>query len=224
MKHTFSIFLLFVCLSVQGQVTSFEIDSSKFIKPLTKTLDSLFHEDQDSRLNLGRAIAQKESTVIIDSLRKIMVQKDKQNLVLVKRILDQYGWLGPQKVGLQASQALFLVLQHAELSVQKFYLPLILKAEKQGEILSSNLAIMEDRINVREGKKQLYGSQGFQDSETGQLLFYPIEDPDHIDERRKMMGLGTMQEYASLLKTEWNIQKYKEMLPIIIQKVAKHKQ
>jgi hypothetical protein len=51
-----------------------------------------------------------------------------------------------------------MVIQHADLPMQERYLPMIRKAERDGEILSSNLAIMEDRIAMRHGEKQIYGS------------------------------------------------------------------
>jgi len=95
---------------------------------------------------------------------------------------------------------------------------MIIKAEKDGETLSSNLAILEDRINVREGKEQLYGSQGFADKASGKNYVYPIVDPDHLDERRKSMGMPPMKEY----KKDWDIVAYKSMLPEI-QELAKQR-
>ena len=187
------------------------------------TLDSIYQQDQAPRLKFLDAIRQKEKATAIDSLRKIMLQKDQENLRKVISIIDQYGWLSPQKVGMNASQALFLVIQHADLATQKKYLPMIRAAEKNGEILSSNLALLEDRINMRDGKKQIYGSQSFTDKQTGQLYFYPIAEPDHLDERRKSMGLVPMQEYAKLLNTAWNLKAYKEMLPEIEKLAAQRK-
>ena len=82
--------------------------------------------------------------------------------------------------------------------------PLILQAEKEGKILSSNVAILEDRIAVREGRPQTYGSQGFYDPQTKKNYTYPLTDPENIDTLRKSRGLQPMIEY----KKDWSIEDY----------------
>jgi len=203
--------LIILPLYSSAQVNSFNIDSTKLNKSLVASLDTIYNDDQATRWKFVNAENNKAGSTEIDSLKDIMIEKDKQNLVKVNYILSKYGWLGPQAVGINGSQALFLVIQHADLNTQKMYLPMIIKAEKDGEILSSNLAILEDRINVREGKEQLYGSQGFADKANGKIYIYPIADPDRLDERRKSMGMPPMKEY----KKDWDIVAYKSMLPKI---------
>ena len=149
-----------------AQVNTFEIDSSKFNKPLMLSLDSIYKEDQQSRLKLANF---KSGTPEADSLWKVIREKDRSDLVNVEQILDKYGWLGPQNVGINASQALFLVIQHADLPTQEKYLPVIRQAVKDGKTLPSNLALMEDRVAMRQGKPQIYGSQLFTDKKTGKL-------------------------------------------------------
>jgi len=214
---------LLFATAASAQVTSFTIDSAKFNRPLKAHLDSLWEADQTPRLNYLNARQKKESTARVDSLRKVMVQQDHDNLVKAIGILDKYGWQSPQKVGLQGSQALFLVIQHADLPTQKKYLPMFREAEQKGEILSSNLAILEDRINVRDGKKQLYGSQATTDPQTGKMFFYPIADLDHLEERRKRMGLDPMTVYAKTMGMDWNMEEYKKSLPELEKTVAKPK-
>jgi len=212
MKYPALLFLsMFLHLCSSAQVKSFNIDSTKFNKSLVASLDTIYNDDQATRWKFVNAEHNKASSTEIDSLKGVMIEKDKQNLAKVNQILSKYGWLGPQTVGINGSQALFLVIQHADLNTQKRYLPMIIKAEKDGETLSSNLAILEDRINVREGKEQLYGSQGFADKASGKNYVYPIVDPDHLDERRKSMGMPPMKEY----KKDWDIVTYKSMLPKI---------
>ncbi|WP_316836009.1 DUF6624 domain-containing protein [Pedobacter nutrimenti] len=213
MRHF--LFLTFVALSgshlAQAQVTSFNIDSSKFDTSLMATLDSIYNKDQSTRIAYIKAKQRNESTALLDSLNSNMRSIDVQNLQKVNAIIKKHGWLGPQKVGVQASQALFLVIQHADLKTQEYYLPMIRAAEKNGETLSSNLAIFEDRICMRTGKKQIYGSQGFTDKETGNKYIYPVIDVDNLDKRRETMGMPPMQEYSK----GWDLEKYKKELPKI---------
>lgn len=174
-------------------------------------LDSVYQSDQSVRLTYLQAKRKNVQADIIDSLQTNMHKTDLQNLQKVNAIIVKYGWLGPQKVGITASQALFLVIQHADLRTQQNYLPMIKLAEKNGEILSSNVAILEDRINMRTGQKQAYGSQGFTDKQTGKTYVYPIIDVDHLDERRKAMGMPPMKEYIK----NWDVEVYKKELPEI---------
>ena len=177
------------------------------------TLDSLYQSDQIIRYNFQKAFKNKAGKPVLDSLLNVMREKDQENLTVVKDIISTYGWQGPQQVGMNASQALFLVIQHADLATQEQYLPIIKMAEEEGRILSSNLAILEDRIRMRKGLKQLYGSQAFSDRQTGKMHFYPIDNPDQLDVRRKAMGLIPMAEYAKVMNMDWDLTAYKKMLP-----------
>lgn len=204
--------LLAAC-RLAAQVTSFNMDSSQFNKALLPVLDSIYHDDQFYRLQMLRLIKNKAAASSIDSIKTIIQTTDHKNLVKVNRIIQQHGWLGPQEVGMNGSQALFLVIQHADLATQQKYYPMIRQAEKDGKTLSSNLAILEDRIAMREGKKQLYGSQGFTDKATGITYIYPVADVDNLDKRRQSMGLPPMKTYAA----NWDLEAYKKQLPEIEQ-------
>lgn len=206
-------FVLSIQLRLSAQVTSFEIDSSKIDWKLAKALDTIYKDDQVDRTKLVLLIKNKGVQTQIDSLKNIVITNDKKNLEKANNIIEKYGWLGPQDVGFYGSQALFLVIQHADLATQKKYYPIIKNAEKEGKILSSNVAILEDRIAMREGQKQIYGSQGFKDKVTGTNYIYPIENPDELDKRRKSMGLNPMIEYNK----NWNLEQYKKDLPKIEQ-------
>lgn len=204
------VFTLSVILS-SAQVTSFSIDQTKLNQPLAKQLDSIYQLDQSVRIAYQQALKDSASAPVVDSLLKVMRQTDAQNLMKVEAIIKQHGWLSPQKVGIYTAQGLFLVIQHADLSTQKRFLPMIREAEKKGDILSSNLAILEDRINMRSGKKQIYGSQGITDAKTGKKFIYPIIDVDNLDHRRKSMGMPPMKDYVA----GWDLEKYKQELPEI---------
>lgn len=194
-----------------GQVTSFTIDNSKLDKSLADQLDSIYKVDQAIRIAYIEAKQRKESVPLLDSLLNEMHKSDQENLIKVNAIVKKHGWLGPQKVGVIGAQGLFLVIQHADLKTQEFYLPAIRAAEKNGEILSSNLAILEDRVCMRSGKQQIYGSQGFTDNQTGRKYIYPIIDVDNLDKRRIAMGMPPMQDYVK----DWNVEEFKKNLPDI---------
>lgn len=198
------IFLALYQLKAIAQVTSYNFDPNKVNKTLAVKMDSLYQEDQKYRLELDKLEKQAAPKKQLDSLKKIVRSKDSTNLLFVIPLLDEHGWLGAQDIGFQGTQALFLIIQHANLKTQKKYYPLIRRAEKEGNILSSNVAILEDRIAVREGKNQRYGSQGTYDSINKKNLIYPLKDLKNLDRLRKSRGLQPMKDY----KKNWNVSEY----------------
>jgi hypothetical protein len=144
-----------------------------------------------------------------------MMHKDSINLGKVTEILDKYGWVGVDKVGGQANQTLFLVIQHSDLKTQQKYLPMMREAVKNNNASSSSLALLEDRVALGEGKKQIYGSQIGYDNETNTEYVLPLEDPDNVDKRRATVGLGPLADYVKRWNIIWNIEEYKKQLPEI---------
>ena len=198
------IFLAMFQVKAIAQVTSYNFDPNKVNNTLAAKMDSLYQEDQKYRLELSKLEKKGAPKQQLDSLRKIVSAKDSTNLILVRQLIDKHGWLGAQDIGFQGTQALFLVIQHTDLKTQKKYYPLIRKAEKEGNILSSNVAILEDRIAVREGKNQPYGSQGIYDAVNKKSLIYPVKDLKNLDSLRKSRGLPPMKEY----KKNWDVNEY----------------
>mgnify|MGYP003545000465 CR=1 FL=1 len=113
----------------------------------------------------------------------------------MEEIIRQHGWPGKSLVGDEASLAAFLIIQHADYEYQKKYFPLINEAKKQGEIDPRHVALLEDRILMREGKKQIYGSQLKRNEKTGKYEMWPVEDEENLDKRRAAVGLEPIAEY-----------------------------
>src|SRR5690606_3340956 len=139
--------LSFSSLVSSAQLTSFSIDDTKLNKPLSDSLKALHKSDQSIRMAYAQAKQQNKPSEFLDSLMEKMQETDRENLKKVNAIVRDNGWLGPQTIGIEGAQGLFLVIQHADLKTQEYYLPLIRKAEREGKILSSNLAILEDRTS-----------------------------------------------------------------------------
>ena len=52
---------------------------------------------------------------------------------------------------------------------------------------------------MREGKPQIYGTQ-FTFAADGHLVLHPIEDAEHVDERRRAVGLPPMAEQERMVR------------------------
>ncbi|MGH9766821.1 MAG: DUF6624 domain-containing protein [Blastocatellia bacterium] len=120
---------------------------------------------------------------------------DNKNRQRLDEIVKEYGWPKTSVFGKEASGVAFLIVQNAELEYQKKYLPLIKEAAARNEARQSDLAMLEDRILMGDGKKQIYGTQ-LRFNQTKQVMeLYPIEDEENVDARRAKVGLAPLALY-----------------------------
>lgn len=181
-------------------------------KQLVATLDTIYQTDQQSRQQVGSVQSKYgNDSKEMKELWKTMGFHDSLNLIKVVAILDKYGWPGPEIVGDQGSTTVFLVIQHADIKTQEKYLPLMREAVKAKKAQPSSLALLEDRVALRQGKKQTYGSQVYSDAQ-GQYLA-PMTDPDNVDKRRAEVGLGPLAGYLQSFGLTWDVEAYKKELP-----------
>jgi hypothetical protein len=198
-------------------------EEANYDKPLVAQLNKIYEDDQAYRMQI-KGIQDKygwESTQM-DSLWKIIERKDSLNLIQVKHILDIRGWLGADIVGGKGNSTLFLVIQHADQKTQEQYLPMMREAVAKGNAAASSLALLEDRVALGQGKKQIYGSQIGMFRESGESYVLPLEDPDNVDKRRAEVGLGKLQDYLNNWGITWNAEEYKKHLPRYVEEQKKY--
>lgn len=181
----------------------------KYNNPLIQGLDTIFKKDQEYRLIIDSVIARSgaESEEAKVFWRK-MREADSLNVLKVTDILDKHGWIGPDVVGQRGNITLFLVIQHADLATQLKYLPMMRKAVRDGDAEASHLAMLEDRLALRQGKEQIYGSQVAVDNRTGKYYVENLQDPGNVDKRRAAVGLPPLAEYLKQWGINWNVEKY----------------
>ena len=187
-----------------------------FDKELVRILDEVYIEDQTYRKAISAI--EKEHGWESEEMKahwKLINEKDSINLIKVTKILDERGWLGADVIGQQGNSTLFLVIQHADLKTQEKYLPMMREAVKKGNAQPSALALLEDRVALRQGNRQIYGSQVGRDQVSGEYYVLPLKDPDNVDQRRAEVGLGPLQEYISSWEIPWDPEAYKKNLPEI---------
>ena len=188
-----------------------KVPEQKLNKPMIALLDTIYTEDQTDRNNLD-IIKEKYGwkSKQMDSLWKKISHQDSINLARIKYIITTNGWLGPAKVGERGASTIFLVIQHADSLTQVTYLPIMRKAVKKGDARAQDLALLEDRVLTTQGKKQIYGSQIKIDS-TGKYVFFPIKDEANVNNRRLMVGLGPLEDYAKYFGLEYVLPSKKKL-------------
>lgn len=186
------------------------IIEKNYNKPLQNQLLQIYQDDQNSRLQIdGLTEKYGNNSKQVQTLWKRINKNDIKNLAKIKVILKKYGWVGPDKIGAQANQTIFLVIQHADLKTQQQYLPMMREAVKDKRANAGSLALLEDRVALGEGRNQIYGSQLTGD-ENGQFSLSPIEDPDNVDVRRASVGLPPLSEYLQHWNLTWDVEAHKK--------------
>jgi hypothetical protein len=92
-----------------------------------------------------------------------------RNAASLATILDEHGWPVPSLIGPEGAEAAWLIAQHAigEPAFQRRCLRLLQEAAGAGDLPAWRPAILEDRIRMFEGRRQLYGTQLEPDHEGG---------------------------------------------------------
>ena len=179
--------------------------NAKLDKPLMAVLDTIFKTDQDFiQQNKGWDLNSPEWKEWNKKWQKI----DSVNINKVNYIINRYGWPGEEIIGWSGCSALWVVIQHSTLENQEKYLPLMREAVRYGKARPAQLALLEDRILVRKGQEQIYGTQAGTDS-LGIYKIYPIKDEPNVNKRRFSVGLGPLQWYAKQIGLRYAFPKTK---------------
>lgn len=124
---------------------------------------------------------------------KRMGESDRVREARLERIIAEKGWPRISQVGHEAATSAWLIAQHGTEDFLKRCLALM-KAAGEGEVSPRHLALSIDRVLTSSNQKQIYGSQ-FQTDKEGKTFLLPVEDFEHIEERRAGMGLEPFDEY-----------------------------
>jgi hypothetical protein len=130
-----------------------------------------------------------------------MKELHEKNAKILNNIIDTIGYPTIDKVGIKANEAAWLVIQHSigQPELMKKCAALLKSAVRENKAGPQNLAYLTDRIAVFEEKLQLYGTQ-FDWDENGNLSPNPYDDLTKVNERRKSIGLNTLEEQTEQIR------------------------
>lgn len=128
---------------------------------------------------------------------------DTDNTRWLADLVATRGWPGRTLAGPDGAEAAWLLAQHADgdPELQRTFLEALRGAVADGDASPGNLAYLEDRVRVHDGRPQLYGTQ-FTVTD-GELRPSPIEDPERLDERRAEAGLDPFAAYEAQMRAGW---------------------
>ena len=152
-------------------------------------LEEVFERDQYHRtLWQQAATAQPQDKARQEQLAQSALQADSLNLQIVSQTLSERGFPRREQVGDFAVQAVWLVFQHADLEHQQRFLPQLEEAVGRGDIQPAFLATLKDRISLREGRPQKYGTQLDANGRVSRLL-----DASRVNQWRAEVGLPPIE-------------------------------
>jgi hypothetical protein len=158
---------------------------------------SLQQQDQEAR---GLIARQDGKAAPAKDLREL----DRELSAKLRALIEVHGWPTVALVGLPASNAAMLLLNHTPDHVwQKALLPQLEELADAGKIDAAMLAVVVDKELVSEGKLQRYGTQ-FRSMGTS-MRMYAVEDPATLDARRARLQLPPIAVYRSMLSRMYGL-------------------
>lgn len=144
-----------------------------------------------------------QSGQLSEGYNEEMKELHDRNAKILNEIIDTIGYPTTDKVGKEASEAAWLVIQHSigQPEFMKKCSKMLEKAVSENKADPQSLAYLIDRIAVFEGKEQLYGTQ-FDWDEYGILNPNHCDDLTKVNERRKSIGLNTLEEQTEIIRKQ----------------------
>lgn len=121
---------------------------------------------------------------------------DEANTAWLGELIAARGWPGEALVGRQAAGAAWLLAQHADRQpeFQRECLELLAAAVTAGDADPQHGALLEDRVLVAQGKRQIFGTQLTQGPDRT-LVPHPLRNPDEVEALRAAWGFEPLEAY-----------------------------
>lgn len=163
-------------------------------KPLSLARVKALQEDFAER-------EKEDQAVRTDPKRAGEMQKvDGENTAYLKKLVSESGWIDVDRFGAAASNTAFLLVQHSgDLPLMLAALPPIEKDVKAGKLDGQPYALLYDRLQVYQGRKQRFGTQIGQDKD-GAPAVLPLEDRAKVEQFRKEIGLFPLTQYLATFR------------------------
>ncbi|REC59804.1 hypothetical protein DRF65_24045 [Chryseobacterium pennae] len=113
----------------------------------------------------------------------------KTNAKRLREIISDIGYPTISKVGVKASDAAWLIIQHSIGEPEFMKACYKMMVENSHDITKKNKAYLYDRIQVFQSRPQKYGTQLMTDG-----IPYPVEDKENLNSERKKANLPSLSE------------------------------
>jgi hypothetical protein len=174
-------------------------DREPWTPELAEELRAMGVVDQEVRADFGpESIA---DTVYLGR----RVRADSAHSRRLGELVRDHGWPRSSEVGPEAAEAAFLIVQHTPFEDwQRSMLPHVEQAVREGGLDGQDYALLYDRVQMKLGGAQRYGTQ--LRPEEGRLRLEPIEDPAAVDSLRAELGMPSLDEYLEVVEEAYGME------------------
>ena len=122
--------------------------------------------------------------------------------IRVEKMFDKYEFLGYHKVGKDGSYNFWLLVQHSDKypEFQKRVLKAMNKEVRKGNAGPGEYAYLYDRIKVKAGEKQKFGTQVSYDSAGHPFPAVGLIDSANVDKFRKAYNMAPLKDYYEMIR------------------------
>ncbi len=165
-----------------------------------KKLDVMFKQDQYSRRFIAAGyqldLSEAEKRAFVEKMSAKMTSLLNANVMDLKAILQVHEWVKVSQFTAKTDNDAWMIVTNADqdLAFQKKTLATLAKLWESKETSPRNFAYLSDQLAVKEGKPQMYGTQGACKGE-GRWEPYTLAEPETINDRRARMGMETLEDY-----------------------------
>ena len=119
-----------------------------------------------------------------DSMRALMAAMDSVNTLKLETLIKEQGLPTFRNVGYEGFYSAYIIMMHIDSELQDSLIEKFIPLMETGEVPRDKMAYLIDRSLIRKKLPQRYGCQIYRSGKS-----QPIEDIDHLNERREAMGL-----------------------------------
>jgi len=170
-------------------------------EPLALGRKKLETSRKEEMLTELRRRAELDQAVRKDRRRMAEMGKvDRDNTAWLRERVAEIGWIDARRFGRRAAGDAFLIVQHSgDLPLMLAAMPAIKRDFENGHVDGQSYCLLYDRLQMRLGRKQRYGSQ-LETDRRGDMVVYPLEDPGKVEALRKKAGLMPLERYLELVE------------------------
>ncbi|WP_324608106.1 DUF6624 domain-containing protein [Streptomyces sp. 142MFCol3.1] len=166
-------------------------------RPMVPGLAAALAAELLRRVDEERRLMRQARTASGHRRHRALARCREDNAEALATVVHRYGWPSADLVGLPASTAALMILLHAPCpDFQLKCRDLIADAAADGRCPALHHAYIADHCAVELGRPQYYGTR----IDPATLRPYPVRRPQTLDERRRDVGLGPLDEQLRRLR------------------------
>ncbi len=195
MKTAFTL-LLFFLINVKTGYSQADLK-------LSHQIDSLSAEDQKWRNEFNQADKMQLNTATRKSILKKVMLWDSLNYPMLKKIFHEHGYPGYDVVGKKSAHNFWLLVQYQD-KHPGFQDSVLVKMKMEVDkknASSADYAKLVDKVKVNAKQLQVYGTQLQINKGSTSYEPKPVMEPEKLNERRKSVGLSSIEEYIELMNS-----------------------